>query len=502
MISFIQMSLSAAVLAAVVLFMRGALGGRLPRKTFKLLWAVVILRMLVPISLPLMKINIGAAAPVPAGAALSQDTVVYSYIDGEFTRAGMGLADFAEGTVCEVSETGKLGVSLAAVWSIGAIAVFGYFAVSHILFRKRAGEAIPLENPKILGIAEKYSLKRKVRIKVSDRLSSPLTYGVLRPVIILPKDVLRGGGKSAEYILAHEFTHIKRFDALYKWVMTAAVCLHWFNPLAWVMFAMAGRDIELSCDEEVILAAGGAREEYALTLIGMEERRSFGVLQSGFGGNSVTERIRAAMTVKKATPAGKAAAAILAVSAGLVFTVYDIEPDVSAAVTVSAVSADSYDTNYEDWVVEDAAAVEDTPYYIETYVIGDIAVSAADIYAVAADTYHAAETSDYAIQIADEDEEYTIFSYCYYDCDVGDFVVTTLDLNEYSPIDCAEYGLEISPTKGCYLYNDTPVAGLQLGECTFVDDNAIRDDGVFLIYDEGEFTEVNTAQFYHITGLH
>ena len=76
------------------------------------------------------------------------------------------------------------------------------------------------------------------------------------------------------YVLEHEFVHIRRFDALWKLLLLAAACAHWFNPLVWVMYVLANRDLELSCDETVVRRFGGARASYARVLIGMEAEKS------------------------------------------------------------------------------------------------------------------------------------------------------------------------------------------------------------------------------------
>ncbi|MDE6710233.1 MAG: M56 family metallopeptidase, partial [Oscillospiraceae bacterium] len=353
MISFLQMSLWAAALTALICIVRAVWGRRLPKGTFRVLWAVVILRMLVPLSLPVMKINIGMAVPSATDTAVVQDAVVYTYIDGEFTQAG--TADYITPlTEYEVRSTADRSLSVAEIWLLTAAAVFAVFAAVHIKFRLKVRDAIPAE------INFEAGIKRQVRIKVSDRIDSPLTYGIFRPVILLSKNIYKCDKKTAEYILSHELTHIKRFDVLYKLFMVLAVSLHWFNPFAWVMLVLASRDIELSCDEEVVLRKNGSgreREEYALTLIEMEEKRSFGVMLSGFGGSSVKERIKSVMQLKKASPAGKAAAVLLVAAAFTVFTVYDIEKEAFYSVTVSA--SESAEAAYTD------PAAEEGTYYSE-----------------------------------------------------------------------------------------------------------------------------------------
>lgn len=547
MISFLQMSLWGAALTVIICAVRAFFGKKLPRRTFCILWAVVILRMLIPFSLPVTKINMDISVPQESRAA--QEITVCTYISGEFTETENTVTVPPE-TVYEVSETENKGLTASDIWVLVSAAVFAAFAAVHLRFRFKVSDAVLAEYLPA-------SLKRRVRIKTSDRIDSPLTYGIFRPVILIPKNIFSDESKSLEYILAHELTHIKRFDVLYKLLMVIAVSLHWFNPFAWVMLVLASRDIELSCDEEVILATGGAREEYAMTLIGMEERRSFGVLQSGFGGSSVRERIKSVMAVKKPSPAGKAAAALLVAAAFAVFTVYDIERDTAYYVTVTA---DNSDTHYNDPVFSEASytaeETADTANAAENITVtaediahafdaADIAVGEASVSAEEVD--RAFSSSDIVVEdaplsmveidsvsegtadteiayslsvasvsdeeLADYPEGYSLYKYGYADAVTGELVIVTIDLNEYSPFDCEKYGLTVSPDKGYYLYNGIPVAGFQCLETTLVDGTAMRDGGIFFIYKEegdGRFDEtvengmvqVNTAQFFDITGMH
>lgn len=541
MISFLQMSLWGAALTVIICAVRTFFGSRLPRRTFRILWAVVILRMLIPFSLPVTKINTGVTVPKKSSAV--QDVTVYTCINSEFGQTGSAETAPAE-AVYEVSETYDKGLTVSDIRLLISAAVFVSFAAAHLRFRFKVGDAV---------LAERLSanFKRRVRIKTSDRIDSPLTYGIFRPVILIPKSIFSDGSKQYEYILAHELTHIKRFDVLYKLLAVLAASLHWFNPFAWVMLVLANRDIELSCDEEVILAADGVRGEYAMTLIGMEERRSFGVLQSGFGGSYVKERIKSVMTVKKPSPAGKAAAALLVAAAFAVFTVYDIERDTAYSVTVTADSSDTYyndpvfaEVSYTaEEIADDAAvtaeniahsfntadiAVRDTVMSAEevdrAFNSSDIAVEYAPFSTVETDSVSegTADTEiEYSIlvtSVSDEElaaypEDYSLYKYGYADALTGELTVITIDLNKYSPFDHEKYGLTISPDKGYYIYNGIPVAGFQCTENTLIDNVAIKDGGGFFIYKEEEdsrfdettangMVQVNTAQFFDITGMH
>lgn len=97
--------------------------------------------------------------------------------------------------------------------------------------------------------------------------------------------------ETLHYLLAHELVHIKRFDIVTKIVLAVALCIHWFNPLVWVMYVLENRDIELSCDETVTQQFGeNTRAVYAKVLISMEKTRSgFTPLCNNFSRNAIEE---------------------------------------------------------------------------------------------------------------------------------------------------------------------------------------------------------------------
>ena len=165
-------------------------------------------------------------------------------------------------------------------------------------------------------------------------MTSPLTYGVINPVIILPKNLPADSGEM-RFALAHELVHIRRFDVLLKLILTAAACAHWFNPLAWAMLSLAGRDIELSCDEAVLKKLGCKREDYAMALIRLEERRSIPT-GAAFGGNAVRERIEAIMKFKKTTLAGIIVSACLIAGTTTAFAAVNSENTAPEAVAAEA----------------------------------------------------------------------------------------------------------------------------------------------------------------------
>ena len=116
-------------------------------------------------------------------------------------------------------------------------------------------------------------------IWLADRIAAPFVIGVIRPRIYLPSTLSVG---EQGYILMHEQTHIRRKDYLIKPLAFLALCLHWFNPLVWLAFFLAVRDMEMSCDESVLRQMGeDIRCEYSTSLLNLTVGR-----QSLFGGGT------------------------------------------------------------------------------------------------------------------------------------------------------------------------------------------------------------------------
>lgn len=101
----------------------------------------------------------------------------------------------------------------------------------------------------------------------SNLISSPMLIGFRHPYIILPeRDIPK---QAFYYTVMHELTHYKRLDMYYKWLLQFTICIHWFNPLVYVMAKYLNRLCELSCDEAVIdhLESTDQRRAYAATLL-------------------------------------------------------------------------------------------------------------------------------------------------------------------------------------------------------------------------------------------
>lgn len=156
-------------------------------------------------------------------------------------------------------------------------------------------------------------------------VAAPFTLGILRPRIYLP-DSLQGAARQA--VLLHEQTHIRRGDPLTKPLFYAAVCLHWFNPLAWLAFRGFERDMEAACDEAAVQGRPlPERNAYCETLLqfAVQGQRVPGSLTFGHG--SVKSRIVHLLHYRRL---GAGALAVCIAVVGLCFAACMVRPELSA----------------------------------------------------------------------------------------------------------------------------------------------------------------------------
>ena len=312
--SLFQMSVAGGVLILFIVVIRALAIHRLPKTTFLALWMIAALRLLLPFSIPLpFNIHIGldvfsdVVQELPSGNIAS-------------TLPGDSPPSYDIGTAVPSPATEHISI-FVMLWLVGALLLVLYFSISYFRSMRKFRMSIPDNTPYIQNWLTAHQISRPLAVRSSDLISSPLTYGILHPVILLPKKLDRNDQVALKYVLTHEYVHIRRFDAITKILFAAVLCIHWFNPFVWVMYVLANRDMELSCDAWVIRMMGAKnRSSYALMLIKMEERRNgMSALCSHFGKNAITERIEAIMKFKKATAVASALALVLVVGATTAF---------------------------------------------------------------------------------------------------------------------------------------------------------------------------------------
>ena len=308
--SLLQMSFLGTVIILLIVVLRAVLINRLPKKTFLILWWIALIRLLVPFSIKsvtsiysLLQSIYSDITPVRTA-----QTTTFLPIHGNMPEIANGLSE------AMVQRTESISI-LSVIWLAGLLLCFGFFAVSYIKCYREFRFSLPVENDILEAWKEKHPLKRSLSIRQTETIAAPLSYGVIRPVILMPKNTEWKNIYQLRYVLEHEYVHIRRLDMLTKLIMIAAVCIHWFNPLVWVMYILFNRDLELSCDETVVRRFGmDIKSVYATALISMEEKKSgLTPLCNSFSKNAIEERIRAIMKIKKTSKFAVIISAVLVI---------------------------------------------------------------------------------------------------------------------------------------------------------------------------------------------
>ena len=339
--SLFQMSVAGGVLILLIVVIRALAIHRLPKTTFLALWMIAALRLLLPFSIPLtFNIHIGldvfsdVVQELPSGNIAS-------------TLPGDSPPSYDIGTAVPSPATEHIS-TFEILWLVGVLLLAIYFSISYFRSMRKFRMSIPDNTPYIQNWLTAHQISRPLAVRSSDLISSPLTYGILHPVILLPKKLDRNDQVALKYVLTHEYVHIRRFDAITKILFAAVLCIHWFNPFVWVMYVLANRDMELSCDAWVIRMMGAKnRSSYALMLIKMEERRNgMSALCSHFGKNAITERIEAIMKFKKTSTIACALALVVVVGATTAFaasanTATQPEQDDTSSRTITGMTYDN-----------------------------------------------------------------------------------------------------------------------------------------------------------------
>ena len=172
----------------------------------------------------------------------------------------------------------KLGSYL---WPFGVMAMFMYAVFSYIRLKRRVSLAVRIEG----------------NIYETDRIESPFVLGLLRPRIYIPTGIEPA---SYVHIVEHERTHIRRRDYLVSVLAFVALALHWFNPLVWVTYIFMFRDMESSCDEEVLRHADeDIRCDYSSALVSFSAAKKRLPIPLAFGEQGVKDRVKNVLNFKK-----------------------------------------------------------------------------------------------------------------------------------------------------------------------------------------------------------
>ena len=333
MYDFLQMSLAGSGMVLTTALLRRILGNRLPRAAYLLLWGCTMIRMLVPNAFA-SPWSIFGSLPAPEPSVILMTGAVPS----------------ASPSAVSV---------FPAVWLCGMLLCTLRFLFREIHARNALRHAQPVDSPMAHMLLTQSGIRRRVRIRTHKNVRSPLTYGVLRPVIVLPE--VEMADASLRFALLHELCHIRRCDCLWKHLAALAACVHWFNPCAWLLLTLLDRDLEISCDMQVLRrCTGDHRAEYAHILLDFAAQAlSSAPLANHLSQTPLEERIQMMMTTRKTSIAGIALATALVLGTTSAFAASKdaVAPKPEQGLSVTTESGANVNTGAETAVTESTISV-------------------------------------------------------------------------------------------------------------------------------------------------
>ncbi len=298
----LYMMITGSFLIIAIMCFRHFFQNQVPKRFMVFLWIFAIARLLLPISIP---VRLPAATywnitETSCQQHISNSNSYNKLIDGHTicnspANAGKAVKPAPE-TVFLLKNI------LFTLWLAAAVFLATRICIKHIRSCRLYNMSLPFCEERAAKWLQSHHSFRKVDLRKSELIKSPMTYGIIHPVILLPS----GTDLDEEEflcIMEHEWIHIRRWDVLVKYLLYLTVCIYWFNPLVWIMAVLMDRDIEMACDEEVIKKYPGSfKKTYALILIRMAENRqnSARPVNACFSRHSeIEERILSIMKIKK-----------------------------------------------------------------------------------------------------------------------------------------------------------------------------------------------------------
>lgn len=271
---------TALILAAALL--RGLLRDRLIPEVRLVLWAACLLRLLNPFA-PESTLSL-----LGLGRRLAQSAPAQSTPGPSSVHVPIPLPAPAGASLSLPPET-----ALAAVWLAVGLAL----AARYVLLWRRTRRAVDLTVPIMEGDPRYTPLPRLVRLREGVMDGAPLTFGAVRPTVVLSPGL---DGAALDCVLAHEGVHARRRDNLWHYAMALAQVLFWWDPAVWLMARLLRRDVELACDRAALRRLGPQRrKEYALTLVSLSTQAGGPAFCHTFGRKAAEERILSVMKFKK-----------------------------------------------------------------------------------------------------------------------------------------------------------------------------------------------------------
>ena len=278
----LSLSLSGALTGLLILLMRPVTGRYFSRRWNYYIWLLVIARLVIPVYFesPFSFVMVRTAEDAPgrsASLSLSEaglpekppaETALPSGPEADIPQSKAAAPEKISGMSEPAAKPSFLqpgnpasdarqGTALGILWLAGAglslsVKLKNYWSFTSAAKKGRIPVADDRVNHMAKDLMQRLSMRKNPVLYVSESVSVPITVGLIQPVILLPKEhwLL----KDLQMVLHHELIHVKRRDLWYKWIFQFLLCIHWFNPVLYLIGMKLNIDCELSCDEAVLTA--------------------------------------------------------------------------------------------------------------------------------------------------------------------------------------------------------------------------------------------------------
>ena len=272
--NLMQIGLTVSLAALVPLILRRLMKKRYPARMVCVVWAILALRLLIPVQLTLPQ------APVQV---VPRTSYVVQSDQTAFRQTGLPVVQnptrWVTGTQAQTLSAADTGTVktvditdiLLTLWLAGVIACVLWQGIGYYrLIRSLKSTSQPVERADLHTILQEQCadlvIDREIPLRVSAAADCPMLAGFIHPTLYLPDE--RISRTDAAFIFRHELTHYKHGDLWLKLLLLAARCLHWFNPLVHLIARFAQEDIEAACDDAVVRGHDGAyRRAYGETIL-------------------------------------------------------------------------------------------------------------------------------------------------------------------------------------------------------------------------------------------
>lgn len=388
----LELSLCGTLLGLVLMLIKKLTGKHLPESFWYFAWLLVLLRFVLPVGSVIIPTQETAERGIYS--VESSDTSSRSYDESLLHGEGLSPASVPAGThyytspqenTAEISfsdtepePSAKQSIDLSflkssalwlTVWLFGVAVVLMEQVVSYLVFSFNIRSTLSQPTQENMSVYKSIALRSRLRVAVSTAVDAPMTFGLFRPLLILPAQELTPA--VTENVMRHELVHFRRHDIIIKWFSGVVFAVHWFNPFTLLFKRELDRACELSCDEMLLFGVDNEqRKSYGETLLTLAERAVKPVCSAvtGFaaGKRDLKERLQMIMNYNKrrSALALMLCCALLLVGCGAVIGPEPVptpEPTVTPAVDVEGMETVTV-SNIDEFL---AAIASDTLIYME-----------------------------------------------------------------------------------------------------------------------------------------